>query len=808
MKKFNKKCIIYLIIDFWIGGIMNYLRKRAEVSEKVIDKIMRENNVNRDIAEILALRGFIEQSDIAKFLAPDLDDLTPVFDYTGMREAADRIKRAVDFGESIVIYGDYDCDGVCATSILYLFLQSLGVEVNFYIPHRKKEGYGLHRDAIEEIAERYAPDLIITVDCGITSHDDILYGMDDLGLEFIVTDHHEAPEIIPECIVINPKVEWKENTFNELCGAGIALRLCEAIGGKTALMYYLDLACIATIGDIVPLVSDNRIIVNYGMQIVNSRARMNLKLLLEGAGINEESTVTSGDIGFKVVPRINAIGRLSDPVKAVVMMIDSDYFYVKHLVENACEYNTERQQFTDDLVEDALVELESYDLVNNRIIVLYSDKWEAGVLGIACSKLVTLFHRPVILMTWDGEMYKGSCRSVDGVNMYECLSATSTFLNSFGGHKMACGVSVSKENIESFIFAINEYVRRVDKDVFLPYVTYDLERNVEDITAAAAEDLSKLEPFGMANPSVTYKLSEVNSTFSRITTTKHIKYHVNDEFDMVYFDGYQNLPLLKQLDKLDVVVDLSSQVFRNRKYAQGIVKNICYDIADCKVDEDYLAMRYLYNAKYDNTTVFDINYIEEDKVSAIADELYGTCYIASNIDTFRHYAEVLKDNIYRQDIERISECNPYNRLVLNLDVSQNLAYYKKIVFLNAPVNLGVIDYYTLNKDAEVYIVADSIDKSAIARVKEHFPTMDRMKEIFLRIRSIIVKHSVSNVGELYDKYREVYDDGLIEIYLAMFVFFELKIFKVRGTIVYDNTVKASPESSLCYTRIRGVLNAS
>ena len=788
---------------------MSYYVKRANVDENSIKQVEKENGISYDLAEVLCMRGLKNSDDISKFLYPNIKDFTPWQEYDGMVEASERIKRAIDYGESIVIYGDYDCDGVCATSILYLFLSSLGVEVNFYIPHRKKEGYGINREALEEIAEKYAPDLIITVDCGISSHDDILYAMDDLGLEFIVTDHHEAPEVIPPCIVVDPKVKYKDNTFNELCGAGIALRLCEALGGTKALMYYLDIACLATIGDIVPLVSDNRIIVNYGLELINARCRMNIKLLLESAGIAPESKVTSTDIAFKIVPRINAIGRLSDPIKAVNLLIDSDYFYTKHLVEIATNYNTERQQFTDDLVEDALVLLEDYDLVNNRIIVLYSDKWEAGVLGIACSKLVGIFNRPCILLTYDGELYKGSCRSIEGINIYSCLEASKAFLNSYGGHKMACGVSVKKENMDAFIFAINEYARKFSNEVFLPHIEYDLERNINDIKLENIEQLNMLEPFGMKNPPVSIKFDDWDCDFNRITVTSHIKSKANDEFELVCFDSFSKMSVFNECKKVQVVSEIGTKIFNNRKYVQGNVKDVSYDTDFYHFDNEYLAIRYLYNSKYEDKSIFDIEYISEECIDkTIKNSLYGTCFIASRESTFNKYKDILKDKVHRYDIKILSEQNPLNRLVIDIDISQNLAYYDNIVFLDAPIKLGIIDYYKLNKNAKIYIVKDSICSDYIDLVKENFLDLSNMREYFVKVKEIIKNHcSLSNLKELFDQYKKANDNNVIKFYLAMFVFFELKIFRVKGcVIIYDKTIKTSLENSMIYTNIREVVN--
>lgn len=782
------------------------------IQRKVVDKNLIEEFSNlvgcgKDLAEVLLMRGYDDENKVKSFLHTDIANLTPVFNYNGMKEASLRIKQAVDNQESVVIYGDYDCDGVCATSILYLFLMSLGVNVNYYIPSRKKEGYGINRDALEEIASEYYPDLIITVDCGVTAKEDIEYAINDLGIDFVVTDHHEPPQDLPDCIVIDPKIDRKPNCFNELCGAGIALRLCEAVGGTKALMYYIDICAIATIGDIVPLVDDNRIIVSYGMDIINARARLSCKLLLEVAGVKPEEKVTSTDVAFKIVPRINAIGRLSDSRKAVEMIVDSDYFYVKSLAEQANEYNRDRQVYTDDLVKDALRLLENYDLVNNKIIVLYSEKWEAGVLGIASAKITKMFNRPSILLTLDGELYKGSARSVEGINIYECVSACKSFLQTFGGHKMACGVSVHKDNIESFVFAINEYARRFDKSLFLPRCEYDLQRNFNDIDFNSIKELQMLEPCGMDNPRVKYKIDINNPDFSKISLTKHIKMARDEEVELVYFDGLQNMLNLNDSSQVQVVSDLSIRTFANRTYAQGIVEDVQFDWNNYEIDEDYLAIKYAYNTIYPNESVFNIKYIDENQViNQVENDLYGVCFLAYSQNTFKKYQEILKDVVMQTDNKVVSEVNPFNRLVLDLDLSQNLKYYKKIVILDTLPSLGVIDYLKLNINAEVFMVKDNLATNYIEKVKANYPDLNKMREIFVNVRNVLAKNTkITTFAELYTEYKKRYDCNAIQVYTALFVFYELKILKLKGGFFVDNQVKTSLENSTIYNKIKELI---
>lgn len=784
---------------------MSYFIQKEKPNKKLITMLSASLGISEDLAEVLVARGLNTPDEAKAFLFADIEKLTPVFAYRGMTEASDRIKQAIDRQETIVIYGDYDCDGVCATSILYMFLKSTGVNCYYYIPNRKREGYGINREALEEIADSYYPDLIITVDCGITSKVDIEYAMNDLGIDFIVTDHHEPPEDLPDCIVVDPKVDRNPETFNELCGAGIALRLCEAVGGKDVLMYYIDLCAIATIGDIVPLLEDNRIIVSYGLQIVNSRARLSTKLLLEVAGVKPETKVKSDDIAFKIVPRINAIGRLSDSTKAVEMLVDNDYFYVKSLAEQANNFNIDRQQFTNDLVADALTKLENFDLVNNRIIVLYSDKWEAGVLGIASAKITSIFHRPSILLTLDGEVYKGSARSVEGVNIYECVASCKTFLTAFGGHQMACGVTVPKENIQAFIFALNEYARGLDKSAFLPYEKYDLERDFSAMTFEDIAELDMLQPCGMANPLVKYKLTVENPKFSQITTTNHIKLKRDDSMELIYFNGYSNILNINSSNNVDILSSFGVEVYENRKYGQGIVENVQFDWNNFNFDEEYLAIKYMYLAKYDNESVFKVKYISQDEVlNEIENDLYGVCFLAFSKATFNSYKKLLGDKLLRCDYKNLSDINPYNRLVLDLDLKENLVYYKKIVILDTLPSLGIIDYIKLNMNAQVVMVDNNFVQNYKLLVKAKFPNVDEMRSIFVKFKNVLAKKNrINNFGVAFEEYAKEYEKNPIAFYIAMFVFYELKILKLdKQGFFIDFNVKTSLDNSQIYNRIK------
>lgn len=783
---------------------MKFLTKRFEADNRIVEDLALNLKVGNELATLLAMRGLHDVESAKLFLNPNIANLTPVEEYNGMTEAATRIKTAVDCGESIVIYGDYDCDGVCATAILYSYLKELGAQVAFYVPNRKKEGYGINREALEDIAERLYSDLIITVDCGITAVEDIDYAINVLGIDVIVTDHHEPPEIIPDCIVIDAKVDRKENTFNELCGAGVALRLVEAIGGIKAMAGYIDLACIATIGDIVPLVEDNRIIVDYGIKIINARARQSVKLLLENAGISVETAVTATDIAYKIVPRINAIGRLSDPAKAVEMFVEVDYFYIKSLVEQANEFNKERQQYTDDLAQDALNKLENYDLQNNKIIVLYDERWEAGVLGIACSKLVTIFRRPVILMTVSDGVYKGSARSIEGVNLYECLNATKSFIKSYGGHSMACGLVVEMANIEGFTFAINEYMRKFSNELFLPKYEYDIELSAEEFSVELFDEIAWLEPYGTDNPMPSILVQDLTTPFVQIGNTKHIKNYVNDSLEFVYFSEFANINKYNIASSKAVIAECCNRCFGNRKYTQALVKNILTEAIQ-DTEKDYLDVKYIYQSKYEGSSVFEINYITETMaLDLIGDSIYGACYIAYTTQTYNKYKDLLGDKLVVTELNTLPTENPYNSLVLDINIKQNLQYFDKIIFLDAPIKLGLIDYMLLKMNAQIYVL-DGEKESTVANVGNKFPSYDEMRNIYKEIKSIIEQGKYKNINELHNAYAVSGKANIIKFYIAFYVFFELKIIKLSGKFFIDTTIKTSLENSEIYTKIREVV---
>ncbi|MEG1609127.1 MAG: DHH family phosphoesterase, partial [Clostridia bacterium] len=467
--------------------------KNLSLAQEIATKL--EFDIN--LAKIVANRNINTIDDAVDFIYPKLDNLSNIDNYVGLTEVAARIQLAIDEKQTVIIYGDYDCDGICATSILFLFLKSKGVKVTPFLPSRFDNGYGLNIECLEELVENLLPDLLITVDCGISNIEEVEYCNEVLGVDVIVTDHHTPPTDLPQCLIFNPKLSNSDNVFVDLCGAGIALRLVEKLSSLAESKKYFDIACLATVADVVPLVGDNRIITYFGLKSINSGFRKGLDLLIK-SNQKQRGEITSSDIAFGLAPKINSVGRLGDANKVLGLFCESDRFLLDCLVDEINKTNEQRQQLTADLVEFCNDKLQGYDFDKQPIIILYNAYWEEGVLGITASKIVGEFNRPTILLTKtkDGQI-KGSGRSINGIDLYQLLEQGKQFLIKFGGHKMACGLSLEEKSLQALSDCLNNFaLSNFDKTIFETNYVYDGDiADIVDINSFCRQ-LSFLEPYG------------------------------------------------------------------------------------------------------------------------------------------------------------------------------------------------------------------------------------------------------------------------------------------------------------------------
>lgn len=493
--------------------------------EAVVQRLASDLKKPVLIAQVLAARGFENGEQANEFLSARLVDLHAPELLPGVPEAVERIASAIEAGRRITIYGDYDVDGVTSTSILWHCLTLLGATVDYYIPHRLDEGYGLNSDAIRQLSEEDSTRLVITVDCGITSIANASLAR-ELGLELIITDHHNLAETIPDAaVVVHPRLPDTDYPFGDLCGAGVAFKLawaiCKKMGdGEKAtprmrnfLMSAVGLAAIGTVADVVPLIGENRIIVRYGLASLLELSSPGLKALMKIAGSNDQNVLTSEDIGFGIAPRINAAGRLGQARLAVELLTTDDRERVAALVEYLEQLNGNRKTVERRILRQAKeLVAENPEWLDQKALVLAHSDWHPGVIGIVANRVAEHFERPTILISLHrpDEPGQGSGRSFAGFDLHSGLVHCKEHLTTFGGHKVAAGLKIERDRIDAFRTDLCEYVAAThevkSRDVEL---LIDAEVRLADLTHKAVTGLEELGPFGASNPRPVFAATRV-----------------------------------------------------------------------------------------------------------------------------------------------------------------------------------------------------------------------------------------------------------------------------------------------------------
>lgn len=537
--------------------------------------------IDNIIYRILLNRGIKDEESIKKFLYPELKDLYDPFLLHDMKDGVELIKRSVDLGKKIVIYGDYDADGITSTSILYICLKNIGANIECYIPNRMDEGYGLNFEAIDEIISNGA-ELIVTVDCGISSIKEVEY-CKSKGVSIIITDHHECGPVIPSTIVINPKRWDSKYPFKGLAGVGVTFKLIQGLSRAFDGIdpyEYLDLTAIGTVADVVPILDENRIIVKYGIETIKKTKNYGLRALIDICGIDKER-ISTGQISFGIVPRVNAVGRISDASLGVKLFISEDVNNAKLIAQTLVDENKKRQEVEENILTEAENMVNSkYNPDRDYVIVLESENWHLGVIGIVASRIVEKYYRPVFLLSRDGEVYRGSGRSIYGFNLFEALSECKDLLVKYGGHEMAAGLSVDPEKLECFNERINKIAKeKLRKKYLIPALNVDFEIKGEDIDSHLVDSINMLEPFGVGNPSplFLYKSMEALELRTVGVSDKHLKMKLKDGceiFDAIGFNMGYNINGYTRESSIDVVCGIERNVWNGRENIQLLVKDM------------------------------------------------------------------------------------------------------------------------------------------------------------------------------------------------------------------------------------------
>ncbi len=545
--------------------------KVVEISEKF--------NISELLATVLVNRNIVEDKDVELFLNPTRNDFHDPYLMPDMRQAVDRIVKAIENKEKTMIYGDYDVDGITSITVLSRFFKERGLDVGAYIPNRLDEGYGLNKDAIKQIADD-GYKLIITVDCGISGTEEVAYAY-ELGMEVIITDHHEPLEELPEALaVIDCKRKDSQYPFNSLAGVGVAFKLIQALGIELKLeekeyLKFLDIVCIGTISDIVPLVDENRVIAKLGLKLVEQTRSPGVRSLLNAAAYKE---VNSNTVSFGIAPRINACGRMGHERDALDLFLTENIVEANKITEKLNEYNKKRQDIEKKIFEEAIDKIEKENLKDNNALVVGAEDWHHGVIGIVASKITELYFKPSILICFEGEDGKGSGRSIPGFDLHAALCTSSKYLEKYGGHEMAVGLSLKKDNFDEFKKVFEEIAKEANTEEIVPVIKIDKEINLKDITLESVKSLKLLEPFGESNktPIFIYKNLRIDS-IRALSEGKHLKLTLKDGNTIINAIGFNMGKCSEEYligDRVDVIGVLETNTFNGIESVQINMKDI------------------------------------------------------------------------------------------------------------------------------------------------------------------------------------------------------------------------------------------
>lgn len=558
---------------------MNKKWEVCETNEEQIQKLVEEKNLSFLLSSILVNRGITTPEETELFLNPTRDNFHNPFSMPDMQKAVDRIKKAIETNEKVMIYGDYDADGITSITVLKKFLSERGLEAGYYIPNRLNEGYGLNHNAIQTIyKEGYT--LIITVDCGISGLKEIEYAM-ELGLEVIVTDHHEPGEELPKCLaVIDAKRKDNQYPFNQLAGVGVVFKLIQAISMSLGLeakeyLKYLDIVCVGTISDIVPLIDENRVIAKLGLKLVAMTKNIGLKTLVSSIGYRQ---IDGTSVSFGIAPRINACGRMGEEKEALKLFLTQNMQEAREITAKLNEHNVNRQVEEKRIFNEAVEQIEKQGVNNKPCIVLGREDWHHGVIGIVSSKVTEIYFKPSILICFEGEEGKGSGRSIPGFDLHDALMNCSTYIEKFGGHSMAIGITVKKENFEDFKKEFEEYTQNSHISDIMPIIKIDKAVELRQIDLNMVKDLQLLEPYGEANKMPIFLLNNLKVQAIRsLSEGKHLKLKLSQDNYIVDAIGFNmgELALKYQIgDKIDVVGALEVNSFNGNEQIQINLKDL------------------------------------------------------------------------------------------------------------------------------------------------------------------------------------------------------------------------------------------
>ncbi len=646
-----------------------------------ISALALETGLTEQITRILYARGVDTAEKLHKFMHPSQKNFLDPFLMKGMDETVRMLTEARDTGKTVAVFGDYDADGVCASAIMYHALREFGIEAHVYIPERA-DGYGLSIEAVDRIFDDCNPELFLTVDCGISCAKEAQY-IYELGSDVIVTDHHELPEVLPDCVIVNPKLK-DDYPYDNLCGAGVAFKVACALLG-TAAYKYLDFATLATVADSVPLLGENRDIVTEGLKLFNNK----LRPCFAGILGKTYDGITAQTLAFTLAPRVNAAGRMGDAYAAFRLFTSENEREIYDLSARLCAYNIERQKCCDELYLSAKQKLREKGAYGN-VIMLSDESWNAGFIGIVAARLAEEYNRPTLLFVHNGDMLKGSARSIESINIFNALKSCSEYIEEFGGHAQAAGINVRVDNFDNLERALNEEIGKTyTREAFAQTIYYS-----EEITAPFSEkfarELMAIEPCGVGHRRPLFYIT-ANACSARPLKFASPHLVVRSAYiELTYFSGLKHLKIIESDVEKKIVFEIGVSHYKGREYIKGNVRDVLYDGSTGRNASESIFANAVARASQPAVGVKKVELSHEETKALIAEKrkacAYGLCLIASDRRTLREFEDLEELGC---DLFYPSSKNVANTLIVSPAYDADLSGFKEFVFLDTPSDFNV-----------------------------------------------------------------------------------------------------------------------
>ena len=691
---------------------MKFMKKNnGNFNNKLIAEITQAYGVSEDIVKLIISKGYNTKKEIVAYLEPQNFSYHNPMLLKGMKQAVAMIQDAIRLNKKITVLGDYDTDGICSTAIMYKYFEHVNIKVDYFLPNRFVDGYGLTMDTVDKIAEQFAPELLITVDCGISSYKEIEYAKQK-GMQVIVTDHHEIPDILPDCVVIDPKQEDQAYPFKELCGAGVALKVVQALAGQEFANSLESIAAFATVADIVPLVDENRAIVYHGLKSYQTTLPKGVLKLIDKLKIKD---LQATDISMRVAPKINTAGRMGNADIAFQLFIQNDETFLKNQINKLDELNQVRVSDGAEIYEEALNMLSTQNVSDLKAIVLHRPDWNGGVLGIVCARLVEKFNKPVCLLSRVENEYKGSMRSIETVDIYKQLTKLSDILIRFGGHSQAGGLSIKEEHLEEFSKRLNQNLENdFNEKSFETTKYYDLDLNKITLNSTFFKQLQLLEPFGFGNEKPVFKLTFNNARISRMKNyDKHLRIKL-DNLDLVAWNFGKQYEHIKTNSNKDILLELNGEyTYNHTTYINAVVKNMIIHKLNTNVKQEICVanqikqLAHLHATKPNNiTTLQNETQLQETAKKLLEESKFGTLLVVSNFETYQKLCQIYDKQLVNYELFSIQRKTGENTILYapnwqneihgftNVIVTDglltenvcNLIYSEKLYIIDTPIN--------------------------------------------------------------------------------------------------------------------------